>query len=95
MYHKTGSTQYSQCGVYCVVSDVPVLISKLYMKSDCMLIIPVLQMLMNVLKANTIAVQVHTAMTQLEGFSVPVSMDTLEMDIVAVCCALLNSLLQV
>ena len=52
-------------------------------------------MLMNVLKANTIAVQVHTAMTQLEGFSVPVSMDTLEMDIVAVCYAVLNSLLQV
>ena len=52
-------------------------------------------MSMNVLKANTIAVQVHTAMTQLEGFSVPVSMDTLEMDIVAVCCAHLNSLLQV
>ena len=60
-----------------------------------MLIIAVLQMLMNVLKANTIAVQVHTAMTQLEGFSVPVNMDTLEMDIVAVCCAVLNSLLQV
>ena len=52
-------------------------------------------MLMNVPKANTIAVQVHTAMTQLEGFSVLVSMDTLEMDIVAVCCAPLNSLLQV
>ena len=52
-------------------------------------------MLMNVPKANTIAVQVHTAMTQLEGFSVLVSMDTLEMDIVAVCSAPLNSLLQV
>ena len=51
-------------------------------------------MSMNVPKANTIAVQVHTAVTQLEGFSVPVSMDTLEMDIVAVCCAPLNSLLQ-
>ena len=49
-------------------------------------------MSMNVSKANTIAVQVHTAMTQLEGFSVPVSMDTLEMDIVAVCCVPLNSL---
>ena len=60
-----------------------------------MLIIPVLQMSMNVPKANTIAVQVHTATTQLGGFSVPVSMDTLEMDIVVVCCAPLNCLLQV
>ena len=48
-------------------------------------------MSMNVLKENTIAVQVHTVMTQLEDFSVPVSMDTLEMDTVAVCGALLNS----
>ena len=55
---------------------------------NCMLLISdVLQILMNVLKANIIAVRVHTVMTQLEDFSVPVSMDTLEMDTVAVCCA--------
>ena len=56
-----------------------------------LLISDVLQILMNVLRKNAIAVQVHTVMTQLEGFSVPVNMDTLEMDTVAVCCALLNS----
>ena len=43
---------------------------------------------MNVLKATTAAVQMHTALTLLEGFSVSVYMATVEMDLVAVrfCC---------
>lgn len=39
---------------------------------------------MNVLKATTAAVQMHTALTLLEGFSVSVYMATVEMDLVAV-----------
>ena len=42
------------------------------------------QTLMNVLKATTAAVQMRTALTPLEGFSVSVYMATVEMDLVAV-----------
>jgi len=39
---------------------------------------------MNVLKATTAAVEMRTALTPLEGFSVSVYMATVEMDLVAV-----------
>ena len=43
---------------------------------------------MNVLKATTAAAQMHTALTPLEDFSVPVYMATVEMDLTAVRFAL-------
>ena len=43
---------------------------------------------MNVLKATTAAVQMRTALTPSEDFSVPVYMATVEMDLVAVCFAI-------
>ena len=43
---------------------------------------------MNVLKEITAALQMHTALTPLEDFSVPVYMATVEMDLIAVCFAI-------